>query len=128
MIAELNHPFPHEACMAPAVHGTTNEGFVVDCGPLSDSEIEKLEGPALRGLLNNQMTSEMRKLAEDFAAYGNAGMDALLDHFNGELGKFWSPYRIRVERDEEAITINLMRMENGRLQPSGPSIELPRLL
>jgi hypothetical protein len=113
--------------MAAAAHGTINEGFIVDCGPLSDTEIERLEGPALKGLLNNQMCAEMKTLVYDFSSYGNAGIDALLDHFNAELGRFWSPYRIRVERDDEFLTIVLMRMENGRLQPSGPSIEIPLL-
>lgn len=97
---------------------------------MSDSEIDKLEAAALKGMLCNRLTPEVRILAEDFVSFGSEGIDNLIEHFNDKLSQFWSPYRLSAERDHanQTLTIKLMRMANGSLQLSGPVVQLTSLL
>jgi hypothetical protein len=112
--------------MMTAVHGMANEAYVATRGPLPDAEVDRLEAAALKGMLNNRFTPEVQALVDDFVAFGNDGIESLLEHFNEKLSRFWSPYRLRIEPEEGAqtLTIKLMRMENGRLQPSGPTVQV----
>lgn len=116
--------------MTSAAFGMANDNYFASRGPLPDSEIDKLEAAALKGMLCNRLTPEVRVLADDFVAFGSEGIDNLIEHFNDKLSQFWSPYRLRAERDDanQTLTIELMRMANGRLQPSGPVVQLTSLL
>jgi hypothetical protein len=120
-----NTNIPSEASMT-ATFGAITDNFVFDQGPLADKEVDRLEGLALKELLNNRMTSELQSLLNDFGAYGASGIDTIVEHFNERLCSFWSPYRLRAFNDENGyeFTIKLMRMENGKLNPSGPSLSI----
>lgn len=110
--------------------GALTENFAFAQGPLPDTEVDRLEGLALKELLNNRMTPELKSLLDDFGAYGAMGVDTIIEHFNERLGKFWSPYRLRAFAEDSGsasspeFTIMLMRMENGKLNPSGPTMKV----
>jgi hypothetical protein len=114
--------------MTATTLGALTENFAFAQGPLPDQEVDRLEGLALRELLNNRMAPELKSLLDDFGAYGATGVDTIIDHFNERLGKFWSPYRLRAFPEDAGsdvqCTVKLMRMENGKLNPSGPTLRV----
>lgn len=102
-----------------------SENFAFDQGPLPDKEVDRLEGVALKELLNNRMAPELKSLLDDFGEYGATGIDTIVEHFNERLSKFWSPYRLRAFCEEPGqVTVKLMRMENGRLNATGPALQV----
>lgn len=107
----------------------THNQYADNRGALPDAEVDQLEQPALKGLLTNRVTPELRQLVEEFATYGRDGIDTILEYFNDQLAKFWSPYRLRAVPDNgpptaAAITIEVMFAQNENLRSSGQSFSV----